>query len=169
MRDCLNRFRTSQVSGLISSPNSPFMHPLESCVRGDNAYKGLSAFIRVQWQKWGEHGKVTFVRFRQTRVTASQRYVFAAQQHWLLPAWSTVHCGRPIHVSLLTCQLSGLYAVFAQHVFTITFRVHKEESKRWHKDTEWLLSFQSALGWNSSLVLNNSYILCKSSTMHNIY
>jgi len=75
MRDCLNRFRTSQVSGLISSPNSPFMHPLESCVRGDKAYKGLSAFIRVQWQKWGEHGKVTFVRFRRTRVATSQRCV----------------------------------------------------------------------------------------------
>ena len=83
-------------------------------------------------------------------VSLPHNAVFAAQQHWLLPARSTVHCGWPLHMSLLTCQLSGLYAVFALHVFTITFRVHKEENKRWRKDTEWLLSFQSALGWNSS-------------------
>ena len=57
----LKPFRTSQVSGLISFLNSPCPPPLGSCVSIDKTYKGLSAFIRVQWPRWGEYGEVKFV------------------------------------------------------------------------------------------------------------
>jgi len=55
--------RTSQVSGLISFLNSPSLPSVGSHVISDKAYRGLSAFIRVQYQEWGEYGEVKFVRF----------------------------------------------------------------------------------------------------------
>ena len=54
---------TSQVNGLISFLNSPFQSPppVGSRVSGDKAYKGFSAFIRVQCRAWGKYGEVKFV------------------------------------------------------------------------------------------------------------
>jgi len=85
--------RTSQVCGLIRFPHSPSLPTLGSCVIGDKDYKGLSVFVRVQCREWRAYGEVKLFGSRK-RVVASQRYAFAAQQHWLLPAQCTVR--RPL-------------------------------------------------------------------------
>jgi len=118
--------RTSQVSGLISFPNSPSLPTLGSCVIGDKAYEGLSTFVRVQCRESREYGEVKLFGSRKC-VVASQRYAFAAQQH------CTVHCSPAalqVRISLLTGQLSGLYAGdIRAGVFAITFRIHEDQNK----------------------------------------
>ena len=94
-------FHTSQVSGLINFLNSPSPPPVESRVSAEKAFTGLSVFIRVQWQRWGEYGEVKCLWVQlDTCVTASRCYVFACF------SCETVH--QPLCISLLTHQLSAL-------------------------------------------------------------
>jgi len=48
-------------SGLIGFLNSFAPPPVRNHISGDKAYKGLSAFVKVQWHRREEYGEIKFV------------------------------------------------------------------------------------------------------------
>jgi len=80
----------------------------------------------VAWM--GEYGEIKFIRFRQTCMSpTSCCYIDFAQQHWLLPAFSTL----PLAASHVTFDRSIIWvtaAAFALCIFATT-RIHKDENK----------------------------------------
>ena len=122
---------TSQVSDLISFPNSPSLLPSGSCVNSDKAYKGLSASVRIQWHGWGEHEEVKFI-WVQADVCRPPHIIthlpnstgFSPQDAQYTECF-TVHCTQVNH---LPCVWVTTVA-FVLHILAITFRSHKDENK----------------------------------------
>ena len=135
---------TSQVSDLISFPNSPSLLPLGSRVNSDKAYKGLPASVRVQWHGWGEHEEVKFI-WVQADVCRPPHIIthlpnstgFSPQDaQYRYTECFTVHCALDARnvifdrstVNRLPCAWVTTVA-FVLHILAITFRSHKDENK----------------------------------------
>jgi len=135
MQDCWNSFTYFTVIkqlNLASQTVPPRLH-WEAMLAGDRAYKGLSAFVRVQWCRWGEYREVKFVHSVQADMC-----VACLTPLRILPAFSPQDTQNTVYRQL-AChfwQFTYLHAcawvtiaAFVLRVFAITFRIHTYRCK----------------------------------------
>ena len=121
---------TSAVSGLISFPHSPFPPPQGSCVSGDTAYKGLSAFIMSGMNR--EYMEKLSLFNSGAHVCRLPLTIAFTQQQWLLLARDCILCAgccacRFWQVNYQACTwhscwgyLLSLFGIINKHTHTHT-------------------------------------------------